>query len=337
MIVPVFLPHLGCSSRCIYCDQVNITDVRKAAVGETVRESLAPVTGPVEVGLYGGDLFGLGIEDLKRLFAWFEPFREKISSFRISTRPVPFNEEKVQFLKDSGVGTIELGMPSFNDAILHTLNRRHTVADLVRTFYRLKEKGFTTALQVMVGLPGESMADIRETAERLSSLKPDYVRIYPLAVLSGTPLEAMWREGRFIPPSFEDAVVRALHIYLTSLREGLKVIKMGLTENEVIEDRVTAGTFHPAFGYVVKTWAFRLAVLSKVRTGAMKGSAVVRLNKRDVPHLVGLKRDNLARFREEGVEISWEEGATPEGSFLLVWEGGETQGDIYDALTMIPS
>jgi histone acetyltransferase (RNA polymerase elongator complex component) len=337
MIVPVFLPHLGCGDRCIYCDQASITDLRTTDIRATIAAHLDRVHQPVEVGLFGGNIFGLDADSLRRLFAFFEPFRDRILSFRISTKPIPLDEEIIGILKDNGVKVIELGIPSFNDDILRAINRRHTAEDLRASFQRLKEEGFTLALQVMVGLPGETMKDIAETTENLIALNPDYVRIYPLAVLKGTPLETMYREGKYIPAPFEEAVKRVLYIYLHLLKKDVKVVKMGLTDNEVIADRVIAGHYHPAFGYIVKSWAFRLAILAKTKQVAIRGPVKVLLNKRDIPHLVGHKRSNPARFREEGFEVSWEVREMELGSFVMEYEGGSVGGTVFNALDGIGS
>jgi histone acetyltransferase (RNA polymerase elongator complex component) len=336
MIIPIFLPHLGCGDRCIYCDQTYITDIRNDDIEAVIKEYLGPFRGKAEIGLYGGNIFGLEPVALKRLFSFFEPFRDRITNFRISTKPVPLRDDTIRVLKENGVDNIELGIPDFNDRILGILNRRHTAEDLAKAFVRLKEEGFTVALQVMVGLPQETMADVADTADSLIRLAPDYVRIYPLVVLMGTPLEKMHREGSFVPIPFEDAVTRALYIYLRCLKKGVKVVKMGLTENEVIKERVVAGHYHPAFGYVVKTWAFRLALLAKIRDMGIKGNAVVTVNKTDVPHLLGDKRSNMDRFLEEGVSIDWEAAEREVGSFRVTHGALTEEGDIFDALTMIP-
>ncbi|MDR2019029.1 MAG: radical SAM protein [Syntrophobacterales bacterium] len=335
MIVPVFLPHLGCGDRCIYCDQMSITDLRTNNMEATVAAHLGSVRQPIEVGLFGGNIFGLKADNLRRLFAFFEPHRDRIVGFRISTKPVPLGNEIIRILKENGVRVIELGIPSFNDGILRVINRRHTAEDLRRSFLRLREEGFTMALQTMVGLPGETMTDIAETTEHLATLAPDYVRIYPLAVLKGTPLETMYREGTFVPIPFEKAVERTLYIYLHLLKKGIKVVKMGLTDNEVISDRIIAGHFHPSFGYIVKSWAFRLALVAKLRSLSVSGGPTkILLNHRDIPHLLGYKRKNMAEYGKEGFSIEWETREITQGTFVIELEGRAVEGDVFDALSI---
>jgi histone acetyltransferase (RNA polymerase elongator complex component) len=332
MIVPVFLPHLGCQSRCIYCDQDIITDIGGEDLRTRIDQALARQKGSFEVGLYGGNIFGLKPETVKRLFSYFDSHMSAITNFRISTKPVPVDPEIITILKENRVTAIELGIPSFNDQILELLNRRHTAADLKNAFSMLKKEGFQVALQVMVGLPHETMDDIRETAENIINLKPSYIRIYPLAFIVGTPLADMFKAGEFSVITLDEAVCRATLVYLNALRHGVKTVKMGLTDNEVIKDRIVGGYYHPAFGFLVKSQAFYLALMTKIIEGGFNGQVAVSLNNRDVPHLLGHKRTNLARFQESGISIAWQATNIPPGTFILKTKGKEAKGNIFYAL-----
>ena len=128
---------------------------------------------------------GIDPEALRRLFSFFDDYRDAITNFRISTKPLPLNTEIIEILKTNRVTTIELGIPTFNDQILETLNRKHTANDLRLSLTRLTAEGFQIALQVMVGLPDETMEDIRDTTENIIRLNPSYIRIYPARVLKG--------------------------------------------------------------------------------------------------------------------------------------------------------
>jgi histone acetyltransferase (RNA polymerase elongator complex component) len=335
MIVPVFLPHLGCKERCIYCNQDYITDLKGHDLQSIIEKSLSAHTSRFEVGLFGGNIFGIEQEVLTRLFALFEGYRERITNFRCSTKPVPLRRETLEILMKNNVTVIELGVPCFNDGILRTLNRNHRVEELYRTYNTLMLEGFHVALQVMVGLPGETMEDIAATAEHLISLKPDYIRIYPLVVLRETPLHGMYERGEFVPLPFEEAVRRALFLYLKMKQHGIKVVKMGLTDNEIIGERVVAGHYHPAFGYVVKSWAFYLALMARMDGSSMRGNVVVSLNNRDIPHLLGDKRSNIVRFKEQGIAIAWEKGDMEQGTFRVRSGSRTVSGSILDALEIL--
>jgi histone acetyltransferase (RNA polymerase elongator complex component) len=332
MIVPVFLPHLGCRDRCIYCDQNIITDIREENLRDRIRESFATRQGPFEVGLYGGNIFGLKPEALKRLFSFFDSHQAAITNFRISTQPVPLNDRIIGILKENRVTTIELGIPTFNDQILELLNRKHTAADLKNAFRVLTGERFQVALQVMVGLPHETMFDIRESVANIINLKPSYIRIYPLALINGTPLGDMYKTQKFVPITFDESIHRAMLIYLNALHHGIKTVKMGLTDNEVIKDRIIGGYYHPAFGFLVKSEALYSAVMSNIVGAGINEELAIFINNKDVPHLIGHKRNNLGRFAQAGISVNWQTTDIPPGTFILNSRKIQVRGTIFDAL-----
>jgi histone acetyltransferase (RNA polymerase elongator complex component) len=332
MIVPVFLPHLGCQDRCIYCDQDIITDVSTGDLKTRVEEALNSQKDPFEVGLYGGNIFGLRPDGLRRLFSFFDNYQASISNFRVSTKPVPLNNEVIAILKENRVTTIELGIPSFNDQILELLNRKHTATDLENTFKVVTGHGFQVALQVMVGLPRETLADIKKSAASILRLKPSYIRIYPLAFINGTPLADMYKTQEFVPITFDEAIHRAMFIYLNALKYGVKTLKMGLTDNEVIKAKLVGGYYHPAFGHLVKSEAFYRAVMAKLTQARFDGEVAISLNNHDIPHLLGHKRNNISRFHESGISITWQTKDIPIGTFTIKSGRKEEFGDILDAL-----
>ncbi|MGD0229810.1 MAG: radical SAM protein [Syntrophorhabdales bacterium] len=338
MIVPLFLPHLGCGERCTYCNQDHITN---SGQGDALERRIAALLGglaaPAEVALYGGNMLGLPALLLDRILRLLDPYRDRIAHLRVSAKPGPLDADTLALLKKHRVRTIELGIPTFNDDILAVLKRGHTVDDLHRTYHILRGEGFETGLQVMVGLPGETPGDVRETASAIRALAPAFIRIYPLCVIDDTPLCRDFRAGRFSPDSVERAVAKAAFISLSAYACGVATIKMGLTGNDVLTEKIVAGPFHPAFGYLVKSEAFYLAVLKTCAVSAIRGPARVRLNRRDVAHLTGYRRSNLSRLKESGITTTWaEDEKLEEGRFVIESGGMRAEGGVTDALAMIP-
>ncbi len=338
MILPVFLPHYGCGQRCTYCNQDHITNSEKdGSIEDRVARLLGSRSNPVEVALYGGNMLGLNRTRLEGLLRLFEPYRDKIAGLRISTKPVVPDMEVIGLLKKYGVRTIELGIPTFNDDILTALKRGHTADDLFTTYRTLREEGFETGLQVMVGLPGETPRDVRETARTVTFLAPAFIRIYPLLVLQDTGLYQDFKSGCFSPDTIESAVAKAVFISVTAWNYRIRTIKMGLTENDVLKEKIAAGPFHPAFGYLVKSEAFCLALLHTCAASAIRGDIRLAVHPRDVAHLTGHKASNLAKIKASGIFPTWEEDRTlEEGHFLIASGGKRVQGSLADALAMIP-
>jgi histone acetyltransferase (RNA polymerase elongator complex component) len=333
MTLPVFLPHLGCRQRCIYCNQQLITGKQgKNDVEVTVRDALASLNDRTEVAIYGGNPLGLSLKELARLFSLFDAHRDSISHLRLSTEPIPPDAQIIELLKEKNVRIIELGIPAFNDETLRALGRHHTVQDLYDTYHLLTRNGFSVGLQVMIGLPNETAGDVRTTARHIADLSPPFIRIYPLVVLRDTALYTDFREQRFTPLSLEDAVERASFLYLSALSHATKVVKMGLTDNEFLKDALVAGPYHPAFGYLVRSYAFRMAVIGACQRAALSGKVTVSLSKRDVPHLIGYRRSNLSRLAERGIEASWEVVDLPQDLFQVSDGEMKVEGTLGEAL-----
>jgi hypothetical protein len=333
MIAPIFLPHLGCGQRCSYCNQDHITGGQSAPLEERIAGLFATLSRPAEVALYGGDILGLPPGEIEVLFRLLDPYRDKIAAVRISVRPRAVAPGVVSLLRRYGVRTIEIGAPTFNDAVLARLNRGHTAEDARRACSFWRDAGFETGLQVMVGLPGETADDVRHTAANIIDLAPAFIRIYPLVVVEDTPLCGEFRAGRFAPDALETAVEKSAFIYVSAWTRGIRTIKMGLTANEALREKTAAGPFHPAFGYLVKSEAFCRAVLAQAASAGFAGDVRLSVNRRDIAHITGYRRANVGRLTEAGIAPEWREAVGIEEGRFVIESGGKTAaGSLADAL-----
>ncbi len=306
MILPIFLPHFGCEKRCIYCDQTYITEKEDYDLTRYVCDLTDKIKEPFEVALYGGDIFGAKKEELEKILKILKPLIERSKGMRVSSRPLVSRKgfsEILELLKDHRLNVVELGIPTFNDSILRFLKRGHTVKDLEETYRYLESRGIKVALQLMVGLPKETEMDIKETVRNVLRLKPHYIRIYPLVVIRGTPLAEMVASEKVRLVSFEEAVRRAAYIYASAKKNGIDVLKIGLTDNRSLRENVKGGFYHPSFGYIVRCYIF-LSVLKKIFSECgIRGKIRIEVSRRDVSHLCGYKGENLRSFEKEGVEL----------------------------------
>ncbi len=103
---------------------------------------------------------------------------------------------------------IELGMQSSNEEALTAIRRGYTHADFVKGYRRLREAGgnIRICLHLMNGLPGETHADMLQTAKEAARLAPDMVKIHAVCVLKSTGLHAMWETGVYSPLTMAEHV-----------------------------------------------------------------------------------------------------------------------------------
>lgn len=311
-IIPIFIPHMGCPHRCVFCNQTSITGRTNQTLSpEQVRARITEFLGfkgvhrsPVEVAFYGGNFLGLPTSSRMSLLDEAQRFVEKgqVESIRFSTRPDTVTEASIEALGLYSVRAIEVGAQSMEDTVLRLSQRGHTVEDTRRSVELLKCRGLRVGLQIMPGLPGDTSESILETGLRVAELKPDFVRIYPTIVVTKTLLEKWYFAGRFKPLSLPDAVELTKKLYLLFQARGISVIRMGLQASSSLLEpgSIVAGPFHPAFGHLVHSAIFfELAARELQSQQGLSKSVGLRVCPRDVPKLVGLKRSNIKQLIQQ--------------------------------------
>ncbi len=205
MIIPFFIPHSGCPHQCVFCNQKYITGQTKpvdpAVLPQKIKEYLASNTSDktTHVAFYGGSFTALPFELQKEYLATVQPFLHsgQIENIRLSTRPDCITDEILSLLHEYHANTVELGVQSMDDVVLQLSGRGHTANDTMNAVALLRKNGFSIGLQLMSGLPGDSAETFMKTVDTVVELKPDFVRIYPALVIKNTPLEDLYRSGRY--------------------------------------------------------------------------------------------------------------------------------------------
>jgi len=310
MIIPFFIPHLGCPHQCVFCNQKKIVGQSKheesSTLSDKIRRYLSTHTSgnSVEVAFYGGSFTALSLKTQKRYLEAVQPFlhTKQVSTIRLSTRPDCINGEILTFLKSYQVQTIELGVQSMNDNVLALSGRGHTAADTVNSFTLLKQRGFSVGLQLMPGLPGDTEIIFRETVGKVIELKPDSVRLYPVLVIKDTPLEELYKSGRYRPLTLGAAVSICQEADMRFEQRGIEVIRMGLQSTRELETPGTIldGPYHPAFRQLVESSIFREKMRWALRNASGKvKTAVFCVNPRDRSAVIGQKRENMIMIKKE--------------------------------------
>jgi oxygen-independent coproporphyrinogen-3 oxidase len=100
-------------------------------------------------------------------------------------------------LRRLGINRLSIGVQSGHDETLARLGRRHTVAAAQRALTAAREAGFdNVGVDLIYGLPGESLAHWRDSLRRVLAWSPDHISMYALTVEDGTPLACWVRDGR---------------------------------------------------------------------------------------------------------------------------------------------
>ena len=327
-IIPVFIPLSGCPHRCSFCNQAAITGVAPhrlsaATVENTVRTWRPRVrdpSRPVEIAFYGGNFLGLPTGLVQELLAAAARFvrRGEAGSIRFSTRPDTILPETLAVIRNFPVAAIELGLQSMDDRVLARNRRGHTAACTTAAARRIKSAGYALGLQMMTGLPGDTLQGAEQTAAEMIRLAPEAVRIYPTLVLANSPLARQFHRGDFIPMALEETIFLVSHLFLRFVSAGIPVIRMGLQAEETLSsaDTVLAGPYHPALGELVYSRIFLdLAAATLARHPDRHRPVRLRVHPRHLSRMIGAGRRNLrclqTRFQNPSLTIQPDEGIAP--------------------------
>jgi len=308
-IIPIFIPHAGCPHQCVFCNQSSITGVDSKRLNINISDQIkrflkykSERRNFVQIAFFGGNFLGIKTDEMKRLLAEASEFVQlgRVNGIRFSTRPDTVDDHRLNMIKEFPVSTIELGVQSMDDRVLSATKRGHTASDTEKAIQRLNKLNYEIGVQIMVGLPGDTPAQLRASTRWIVRLKPDFIRIYPTVVLAGSPLAKWYKNGRYKPLSLEEAVTEVKDIYRNFRRENIRVIRMGLQATEDLEknSRILAGPYHPAFGHLVYSQIFLDKAISAIKSANPKGASVVlHVHPRSASKMRGLKNRNIKKLR----------------------------------------
>lgn len=263
--IPIFIPHLGCPNRCIFCNQRSISGQTGFDIGgvrqkiEQVLSTVTPDT-TAEIAFFGGSFTGIERKLILALLQIAAEYRDagRISAIRLSTRPDYISREILDILKSYGVTTIELGIQSMDDTVLRLCKRGHDAACTRQACRLIVASGFELVGQMMVGLPGSDGEAETACARFICDSGAAAARVYPTVVFYGTELYDMARAGRYRPLSLEEAVARTKDVLAVFARRDLPCIRVGLCADETFfsEGKVYAGPSHSAVGEMAMSALF---------------------------------------------------------------------------------
>ncbi len=133
----------------------------------------------------------------------------RLIGITLETRPDYINPDEVKKMRALGATKVELGVQCLDDKILNINRRGHGVDSVVQATKLLKDAGFKVGYHLMLNLPGADPNQERTAALKMfqdERFRPDFLKIYPTAILAEAPLYKWWQEGRYQPYESEELI-----------------------------------------------------------------------------------------------------------------------------------
>ena len=124
--------------------------------------------------------------------------------FTVEVNPGTVDAKLLERLREAGVNRLSFGVQSFSDALLSAIGRIHTAREAEDAVRMAQKADFRVSLDLMYGLPGQTLADLKDSVARAAALGIGHISAYGLAVEDGTPFARMEEAGQLHLPTDDE-------------------------------------------------------------------------------------------------------------------------------------
>ena len=181
MINSLYIHIPFCKKKCLYCD-FNSFDNKSDLIDEYM-DALKK-----EIGFYnlenldtvyvgGGTPSFIDSKKIAEVLSIVPMARE----LTIEMNPCTVTADKLKDYKDAGINRISIGLQTTKDNILKEIGRVHSFDDFKRAYEMIRKAGFSNVnVDLMFGLPSQSVEDLMASVDYLISLNPEHISCYSL-------------------------------------------------------------------------------------------------------------------------------------------------------------
>ncbi len=270
-IWPIFMPFMGCPSRCVYCSQERQTGTAAKGLNKIYQAITEEIPAffsnsnrkPLELAFFGGTFTALPMEWQIKFLTAAKKLKEKgfITKIRCSTRPDCIDFDSLKILSECGLDMVELGIQCFSAYTLKRSGRNYTPETAIKACETVKKAGLSLGIQLLPGLPGSKDGDFQNDIDQTITLCPDAVRIYPCLTVKGTALEKLYNAGKYKPWSLEKTEEELPRALLKLWTHNIHVIRVGVASEDGFQNNIVAGPTHPALGQIIRSKTLYLYIL----------------------------------------------------------------------------
>lgn len=149
----------------------------------------------------------------------------RIIGLEIATRPDCINEDIAKLLKsytNKYYVCVELGLQTANEKTGDLINRCYSNSDFTQTVNILNNYNIDVVVHIMVGLPNETIEDIKNTVQFINLHNVKGIKIHSCYVIKNTKLEQLYLTGKYVPLTLENYISNCAYI-LTHLNPNIVI------------------------------------------------------------------------------------------------------------------
>jgi len=129
----------------------------------------------------------------------------KDAEITMEGNPDSLTMDKLSRYQKAGINRLSIGLQSVHDEMLARIGRVHNYTQFIAAYNSARQAGFNNInIDIMSGLPGETMDSYLETLGKVVELQPEHISSYSLIVEEGTPLSENEEMLDTLPSEDED-------------------------------------------------------------------------------------------------------------------------------------
>ena len=202
-----------CKQKCFYCDFCSFANKNEMqekyveAVINEIKNIIHKEKYTVTTIYFGGGTPSiLNPKYIKNILQEIESSFKILddAEITIEINPGTVNEEKLKKYKEYGINRLSIGLQSANDKILKKIGRIHDYKQFEETFFYARKCGFKNInVDLMIGLPTQTIEDVKQTLEKIIQKNPEHISVYSLIIEEGTIIEKLINENKLQLPDEE--------------------------------------------------------------------------------------------------------------------------------------
>lgn len=217
-----------CKKKCYYCDFISYqgkTDLIEKYI-ESICLEIENWKKGINVKQYnvttiyigGGTPSYIEPKHISQILKHLKEFIKPNVEITIEVNPGTVINSKLEKYKEAGINRVSIGLQETHDELLKTIGRIHTYEEFINTYNWARGAGFKNInLDLMIGLPNQTIQDIKENLEKVIKLKPEHISVYSLILEEGTKLERQVEKGKISLP--DEATERNMYWYVKNTLE----------------------------------------------------------------------------------------------------------------------
>lgn len=208
-----------CVKKCYYCDFIsypNKSYIQEDYVKKLIEEiddnkELLEKNTITTIYIGGGTPSSIKPELIKNILnKIFETANIKNNEnieITIEVNPGTVTKNNLQMYRNCGINRLSIGLQSTNNQILRKIGRIHDYEQFLNTYNWAVEEGFDNInIDLMLGLPTQTIGDLKNSLENIVNLKPmpNHVSVYSLIIEEGTKIEKIINSEEIKLPEEEE-------------------------------------------------------------------------------------------------------------------------------------